>query len=99
MATMYGTGHGRIVMRAQVDFEESKTGKEQIIVRELPYQVNKARLIANIAELVQEKRIEGINDLRDESGRSEAVRIVIELKSNARPFTVLNNLYKHTQLQ
>ncbi len=99
IATVYGTGHGRIVMRAQVEFEESRSGREQIIVRELPYQVNKARLIANIAELVNDKKIDGISDLRDESGRKEAVRIVIELKSNARPHTVLNNLYKHTQLQ
>jgi DNA gyrase subunit A len=99
IATVYGTGHGRIVMRAQVEFEESRSGREQIIVRELPYQVNKARLIANIAELVNDKKIDGISDLRDESGRKEAVRIVIELKSSARPYTVLNNLYKHTQLQ
>jgi DNA gyrase subunit A len=99
IATVYGTGHGRIVMRAQVEFEESRSGREQIIVRELPYQVNKARLIANIAELVNDKKIDGISDLRDESGRKEAVRIVIELKSNARPHTVLNNLFKHTQLQ
>jgi DNA gyrase subunit A len=99
IATVYGTGHGRIVMRAQVDFEESKSGREQIIVRELPYQVNKARLMSNIAELVNERKLEGISDLRDESGRSESTRIVIELKSNARPHTVLNNLYKHTQLQ
>ena len=99
ISTLYGTGHGRIVMQAQVDFEESKTGREQIIVRELPYMVNKARLLANIAELVDDKKLEGISDLRDESGRTEATRIVIELKSNARPFTVLNNLYRHTQLQ
>ncbi|TMD98478.1 MAG: DNA gyrase subunit A [Chloroflexi bacterium] len=99
IATVYGTGHGRIVMRAQVEFEESRTGREQIIVRELPYQVNKARLIANIAELVNDKKLDGIHDLRDESGRKEACRIVIELKSTARPHTVLNNLYKHTQLQ
>src|SRR5258708_7664523 len=99
ITTVYGTGHGRIVMRPQVDFEESKSGREQIIVRELPYQVNKARLMSTIAELVNERKIEGISDLRDESGRTEATRIVIELKSNARPHTVLNNLYKHTQLQ
>jgi len=96
---VYGTGHGRIVMRAQVEFEESKAGREQIIVRELPYQVNKARLIANIADLVNDKKLDGIHDLRDESGRSEKTRIVIELKSNARPHTVLNNLFKHTALQ
>jgi DNA gyrase subunit A len=99
MASVYATGHGRIVMRAQVDFEESKSGREQIIVRELPYQVNKARLVQTIAELVNDRKLEGISDLRDESGRKEAVRVVIELKANARPHTVLNNLYKHTQLQ
>ncbi|MBV8195669.1 MAG: DNA gyrase subunit A, partial [Candidatus Dormibacteraeota bacterium] len=99
IATVYGTGHGRVVMRAQVDFEESKSGREQIIVRELPYQVNKARLMQTIADLVNERKIDGIHDLRDESGRHAAVRIVIELKPNARPHTVLNNLYKHTQLQ
>jgi DNA gyrase subunit A len=99
IAQVYGTGHGRIVMRAQVEFEESKSGREQIIVRELPYQVNKARLLASIAELVNEKKLEGIATLRDESGRTEATRIVIELKGNARPHTVLNNLFKHTQLQ
>ncbi len=99
LATMYGTGHGRVVMRAQVDFEESKSGREQIIVRELPYQVNKARLMTNIAELVNDRKLEGIADLRDESGRDHKIRVVVELKTNARPHTVLNNLYKHTQLQ
>ena len=99
IAQVYGTGHGRIVMRAQVEFEESRSGREQIIVRELPYQVNKARLLSTIAELVNDKKIEGLADLRDESGRAEATRIVIELKPTARPHTVLNNLYKHTQLQ
>ena len=99
IAQVYATGHGRIVMRAQVEFEESRNGREQIIVRELPYQVNKARLLASIAELVNDKKLEGIADLRDESGRTESTRIVIELKPSARPHTVLNNLYKHTQLQ
>ncbi|HEX6537846.1 MAG TPA: DNA gyrase subunit A [Candidatus Dormibacteraeota bacterium] len=99
LATVYGTGHGRVVMRAQVDFEESKSGREQIIVRELPYQVNKARLVQTIAELVNDRKLEGIADLRDESGRDHKIRIVVELKTSARPHTVLNNLYKHTQLQ
>jgi DNA gyrase subunit A len=99
LAAVYGTGHGRIVMRAQVDFEEARSGREQIIVRELPYQVNKSRLLQTIAGLVEEHKIDGISDLRDESGRNDPVRIVIELKANARPHTVLNNLYKHTQLQ
>ena len=99
IATLYGTGRGRIVMQAQVDFEESKSGREMIVVRELPYQVNKARLIGNIADLVKEGKLDGIADLRDESGRHETTRVVIELKSNARPNTVLNNLFKHTALQ
>jgi DNA gyrase subunit A len=96
---VYGTGHGRIVMRAQVDFEEASDGKEQIIVRELPYQVNKARLLTNIAELVKDHKLEGIEGLNDESDRNDQTRIVIKLKSSARPHTVLNNLFKHTQLQ
>jgi DNA gyrase subunit A len=99
IATVYGTGHGRIVTRARIEFEESKSGREQIVVRELPYQVNKARLLTTIAELVNARKLEGIADLRDESGRDEATRVVIELKTTARPHTVLNNLYKHTQLQ
>jgi len=99
IATAYGTGHGRIVMRARVDFEESKSGREQIIVHELPYQVNKARLVQTIAELVNDRKLEGIADLRDESGRDQKTRLVIELKPTARPYTVLNNLYKHSQLQ
>jgi DNA gyrase subunit A len=99
IAQVYATGHGRIVMRAQVEFEESRNGREQIIVRELPYQVNKARLLSSIAELVNDKKLEGIADLRDESGRTESTRIVIELKPSARPHTVLANLFKHTQLQ
>ena len=96
---VYGTGHGRIVMRAQVDFEEASDGKEQIIVRELPYQVNKARLLTNIAELVKDHKLEGIEGLNDESDRNDQTRIVIKLKSSARPHTVLNNLFKHTQIQ
>ncbi|MBV8445569.1 MAG: DNA gyrase subunit A, partial [Candidatus Dormibacteraeota bacterium] len=94
-----GTGHGRVVMRGQIDFEESKKGRESIVIRELPYQVNKSRLVQTIAELVNDKKIEGIADLNDESGRHDPCRVVIELKANARPHTVLNNLYKHTQLQ
>jgi DNA gyrase subunit A len=99
LPTVYGTGHGRIVMRAQVDFEEASDGKEQIIVRELPYQVNKARLLATIADLVKDHKLEGIDGLNDESDRNDNTRIVIKLKSSARPHTVLNNLFKHTQLQ
>ena len=99
LPTVYGTGHGRVVMRAQVDFEEASDGKEQIIVRELPYQVNKARLLTNIADLVKDHKLEGIEGLNDESDRNDNTRIVIKLKSSARPHTVLNNLFKHTQLQ
>jgi DNA gyrase subunit A len=96
---VYGTGHGRVVQRARVAFEESKSGREQIIVTELPYQVNPSRVLQTIAELVNERKLEGIADLRNETGRREGTRLVIELKRDARPYTVLNNLYKHTQLQ
>src|SRR3981081_4673118 len=99
ISTLYGTGHGRIVMQAQVDFEESKDGREQIVVRELPYQVNKARLVSQIADLVKDGKLDGIADIGDESGRDEATRVVIKLKSNARPTTVHNNLSKHHNLQ
>ena len=97
--TLYATGHGRIVMQARIEFEESKDGREQIVVRELPYQVNKARLVSQIADLVKEGKLDGIADIGDESGRDEATRVVIKLKANARPNTVLNNLYKHSNLQ
>ncbi len=96
---VYGTGHGRVVQRARVAFEESKSGREQIIVTQLPYQVNPSRVLQTIAELVNERKLEGIADLRNETGRREGTRLVIELKRDARPYTVLNNLYKHTQLQ
>ncbi|MGB9484473.1 MAG: DNA topoisomerase (ATP-hydrolyzing), partial [Candidatus Dormiibacterota bacterium] len=96
---VYGTGHGRVVQRARVIFEESKAGREQIIVTELPYQVNPSRVLQTIAELVNERKLDGIADLRNETGRREGTRLVIELKRDARPYTVLNNLYKHTQLQ
>ena len=94
----YATGRGKILMRAKADIEETKGAKFQIIVSEIPYQVNKATLITKIAELAKEKRLEGISDLRDESDR-RGMRIVIELKRDARPQSVLNNLYKHTALQ
>ena len=94
----YATGHGRIVVRARHRFEEAANGRERIIVDELPYAVNKANLVAKIAELVSDRKLEGIADLTDESDR-DGMRIVIELKRDARPFTVLNNLYKHTALQ
>jgi DNA gyrase subunit A len=95
----YTTGRGAITVRARATTEESKKGdRVSIVVTEIPYQVNKKRLIENIAELVREKTIEGISDLRDESDR-DGMRIVIELRRGEVPDVVLNNLYKHTQLQ
>ena len=95
---MYAHGRGRVVMRAQVAFEEVKGDRTAIIVTELPYQVNKASLLEKIADLVKEKRIEGIGDLRDESDR-DGMRIYVELKRDANPHKVLNNLFKHTPMQ
>ena len=94
----YATGHGRIVIQARHTYEEAPNGRERIIVYELPYAVNKANLVAKIAELVSDRKLEGIADLTDESDR-DGMRIVIELKRDARPHTVLNNLYKHTSLR
>ncbi len=94
----YATGRGKIMMRGKADIEESKNGRFQIVVTEIPYQVNKATLVTRIAELVKDKKLDGISDLRDESDR-KGMRIVIELKKDARPKSVLNNLYKHTALQ
>ena len=94
----YKTGRGKITVRAKAEIEEHGNGRYRIIVSELPYQVNKARLIEYIAELVKDKRIEGISDLRDESDR-EGMRIIIELKKDANPNIVLNQLYKNTQMQ
>ncbi len=95
---MYSTGKGKIVIRGKTEIEEIGNGKSAIIITELPYQVNKALLVARIADLVKEKRIEGISDLRDESDR-HGLRVVIELKRDATPKKVLNNLYKNTSLQ
>ncbi len=95
---MYAHGHGRVVMRAQVAFEEARRDRVAIVVTELPYQVNKASLLEKIADLVKDKRIEGIADLRDESDR-DGMRIYIEVKNDANPHTVLNNLFKHTPMQ
>ena len=94
----YATGRGKITLRGRAEIEEKKNGRFQIIVTEIPYMVNKARLIENIADLVKEKRIEGISDLNDESNR-HGMRIVIELKKDANPQVVLNQLYRYTQLQ
>jgi DNA gyrase subunit A len=94
----YKTGRGRIRVRAKTEIEKYKEDRERIIVTEIPYQVNKAALVEKIADMVHEKRIEGISDLRDESDKS-GMRIVIELKRNANANVVLNHLYKHTQMQ
>lgn len=94
----YHTGHGSITIRAVHTIEEAANGKMRIIITELPYQVNKSRLIEKIAELARDKKIDGITDLRDESDR-KGMRILIELRRDVRPQVVLNNLYKHTSLQ
>jgi len=94
----YATGKGRIVIRAKAEIVEEKSGQFQIIATELPYQVNKATLLEKIAELVRDKKIEGIRDLRDESDK-EGIRVVVELKKDAYPKKVLNQLYKFTELQ
>ena len=94
----YRTGRGKLKVRAVTDIETMPNGRHRIVATELPYMVNKAKLIEKIAELVKDKRIEGISDLRDESSR-EGLRVVIELKKDANPNVVLNQLYKHTQLQ
>ena len=93
----YETGRGKIIVRAKATIEEEK-GRQKIIVTELPYQVNKAKLVENIADLVRDKKIEGISDLRDESDR-EGMRVVIEIKKDANANVILNQLYKHTSLQ
>jgi len=94
----YRTGRGKVKVRAKTTIEPMKNNKNRILVTEIPYQVNKARLIEKIAHLVRDKKLEGISDLRDESDRN-GMRIVIELKRDANPNIVLNNLYKHTQMQ
>ena len=94
----YITGRGKITIRARTNIEELPNNRSRIIVTEIPYQVNKARLIEKIAELVRDKKIEGISDIRDESDR-EGMRIVIEVKKDANPNVVLNYLFKHTQMQ
>lgn len=94
----YSTGKGRIITRAKTEIEEMSGGKSAIIVSEIPYQVNKANMVARIADLVKDKKVEGISDLRDESDR-HGVRVVIELKRDAKPQAVLNNLFKHTEMQ
>ena len=94
----YNTGRGRVVMRARATIEEQANGKEKIIINQIPYQVNKSNLIEKIADLVREKKMEGISDLRDESDK-DGMRIIIECKRDAIAEIILNNLYKYTQLQ
>jgi DNA gyrase subunit A len=95
----YTTGRGRIKVRGKVEIVTTKKGKKQILISEIPYMVNKAKLVEKIAELVKEKRIEGIADLRDETDLKKGISIVIDLKRDANETIILNQLYKHTQLQ
>ena len=95
---VYATGRGRILIRGKAEIEDIGQGKSAIIITQLPYQVNKALLVARIADLVKEKKIDGISDLRDESDR-HGVRVVVELKRDSSPKKILNNLFKHTNLQ
>ncbi len=97
LVSSYLTGRGSCIIRGRTEIEENK-GRKAIVVKEIPYEVNKASMVQKIADLVREKRIQGISDLRDESGK-EGIRVVIELKKDASPDSVLNSLYKHTQLQ
>lgn len=95
----YNTGRGSIIMRGKTSIEQMKNGKERIVITEIPYQVNKAKLVEKIADLAREKKIEGITDLRDESSLKEGIRIVIELRRDSNSNVILNNLYKLTPLQ
>lgn len=98
MNAAYRTGRGKVTQRAKAEIEEMSNGKSQIVVTEIPYQVNKAKLVEKIAELVKEKKVDGITDLRDESNR-KGIRIVIETRKDVNPHILLNNLYKYSQLQ
>ena len=95
----YATGRGKITLRAETEIEEMNNNKQRIIVKSLPYQVNKAKLIENMSALVREKRLEGISEIRDESDRIDRVRIVIELKRDTNAQVLLNQLFKNTQMQ
>ena len=96
--TAYATGRGSVIMRGKADIEEQKSGKFQIVITEIPYQVNKSSLVESMANLVRDKKIMGISDLRDESNR-EGVRVVVEIKRDGYPKKILNQLYKYTSLQ
>ena len=98
IAEAYRTGRGKVKVRARAYIEELAKGKQQIVITEIPYQVNKAKLVEKIADLVKEKKVEGISDLRDESNRN-GMRIVIELKRDVNANIILNNLYKHSQME
>ena len=98
IVSAYKTGRGVIKVRAKTTIEKMKNGKMRILVHEIPYIVNKARLIEKIADLVKDKKIDGITDLRDESDR-KGMRIVIELRRDVNPQVLLNQLYKHTQME
>ncbi|MEX0973820.1 MAG: DNA gyrase subunit A [Bacillota bacterium] len=97
--SLYTTGRGILTMRAKSRIEKEKSGKQAIIIDELPYQVNKAKLIENIAALVRDKKVQGITDLRDESDKKEGLRVIIEVRRDVEPEVVLNQLFKHTALQ
>ncbi len=98
MKEAFETGRGKIILRAKVSIETEKNGKQNIIITEIPYQVNKVTLIENIAQLVRDKKVEEISDINDESDR-DGMSIVIGLKRDANPHVIMNNLYKHTQMQ
>lgn len=98
LVDVYSTGRGKIVVRGIAEIEEGKKGKTQIIISEIPYQVNKSALVKKIAELVKDKKIQGVSDLRDESDK-DGMRVVVDLKRDAKPKAVLNNIYKYTKLQ
>jgi DNA gyrase subunit A len=95
---VYSTGRGKIVVRGVAEIKEGSKGRVQIVISELPYQVNKANLVAQIADLVRDKKLQGIATLRDESDK-DGLSVVIELKRDGKPKSVLNNLFKHTRLQ
>ena len=95
---VYSTGRGRIIVRGTAEITEGKSGKTQIVISQIPYQVNKAELVKKIADLVREKKIVGISDLRDESDK-DGMRVVVDLKRDGKPKSILNNIYKHTKLQ
>ena len=98
LKSAYSTGRGKIKMRARAHIETTKNGKDSVVITELPYQVNKANLVEKIADLVRDKKVEGISDLRDESDK-DGIRVVVETKRDAVPEVILNQLYKYTQLQ